>query len=368
MFERGNVCPHIVAATLAMRASLGVPNSIAPPRPDWEAAVTEVLRGLSTEASGRRTGSPATTTLRTLLFFSLQERSSGRWGIYLYSLAASRLPADAFGPEGRAPDGEAITRAIKADKLSGSATVVRTFDVARFPHTTPAESQAARAVLQAQQYGYYSYHTPSGQYEQILPLLVGSVLVYRGTELSPLRQRIEVLPEGTAKAALSLKEEKNDLRLVPTLLRYSETEDVPLETALDSKNDQFIFKEPPHLLTGKGLLVPLNGVPAAFRSLADRRGDSSREIVIPAEAREKFFEQYLLPLAERLPITGNAIVWEEDTSVAPVPRLYLTENDGNLKVHLRFAYGDIEVPYDPSLPAATVQRGLRAERPAPDPP
>jgi non-specific serine/threonine protein kinase len=41
-----------------------------------------------------------------------------------------------------------------------------------------------------------------------------------------------------------------------------------------------------------------------------------------------------------------------------VPRLYLTENEGNLRVQLRFAYGDVEIPYDSSLPAATVQRGV----------
>ncbi|MES2463830.1 MAG: SNF2-related protein, partial [Armatimonadota bacterium] len=359
IFEKGDVCPHIVAATLTMRATLGVSVSAGatPPRPDWEAAVSEVLRGLSAESNSRRAVSSVAATPRTLLFFSLQERTSGRWGIYLYSLAASRIPADAFGPEGLAPDGEAIARAIKADKLSSSATAVRTFDGARFPHATPSESQAARAILQAQQYGYYSYHTPTGQYEQILPLLVGSVLVYRGTELSPLRQRLEILPEGTVRAALSLKDENSDLRLQPILLRSSESDDAPVETPLDSKNDQFIFKDPPHLLTGKGLLVPLNGVPTAFRTLTDRRGDSGREIIVPAEAREKFFEQYLLPLAERLPITGDAIVWEEDTSVVPVPRLYLTESDGNLRVQLRFAYGDIEVPYDSSLPVATVQRG-----------
>ncbi|MBC8104790.1 MAG: SNF2 helicase associated domain-containing protein, partial [Cytophagales bacterium] len=370
-FAKGDVCSHIVAATLSLRATLGAQRTPAPSaRQDWELAVSDVLRNLSAESATRRGGgASAPVSPRTLLFFSIQERASGRWGIYLYSLAASRFSPEALGTDGRSPDSLAIARAIKMDKLSGHATAVRTFDPVRFPLTAMGERQAARAILQAQQHGYYSYHTPAGQYEQILPLLVGTDSVYRGTELNPLRQRLDVLPEGTAQAALSLSEAEEGLRLAPTLLRASENGDTPTETPLDGKNDQFIFKDPPYLLTGKGLLVPLGGVPAAFRTLAERRqrpgspgaaATASSEILIPPDARERFFEQYLLPLTERLPITGDGIVWEDETPVPPVPRLYLTEVNGTLRVHLRFAYGDLEVPYDPALPIATVQRGTSA--------
>jgi len=360
-------CPHIVAAVLELKSQENVLG--APPPPAWEKTLNSVLQDLGSRAEGKRS-----TATRSLLFFSLQDRTSGRWGLQLYSLPASRFPAEALGAGDVPLQPDLIAQTIKQEKLSGNATAVRTFDIARFPYATVAERQAGAGLAMLQQHSYYSYYAPDGLAEQTLSLLAGSGMVYRGTDGNPLRQRIDVFSEGAVEAALKVEyDDKGDgLRLVPSLLWKTTRRADPI--AYDLKKDRLILNSPTHVLTAQGRIAPLTGVPAAFRSLVERPAERSgsrgkaaeaeadtAEILIPAESKERFYNDYLLPLASQLSVVGNAIEWERsEAEEAPpmlVPRVFLSENEGSLRAQLRFAYGETEVRYDPALPTQELTRG-----------
>jgi len=79
------------------------------------------------------------------------------------------------------------------------------------------------------------------------------------------------------------------------------------------------------------------------------------DLTIPAHEQDEFFEQYLLPLAERMTLCGDLLRWEE-IDVSPTPRLYLSETNGALLADLRFAYGEFEVPAELNPPPYVVRR------------
>ncbi len=78
-------------------------------------------------------------------------------------------------------------------------------------------------------------------------------------------------------------------------------------------------------------------------------------INVPESDIEKFADQYLLELAKQIHVIGDAVDWQE-YDLIPVPRLYLNETNGELFIQLRFAYQDVELDYDPSMPLESIQQ------------
>jgi hypothetical protein len=57
---------------------------------------------------------------------------------------------------------------------------------------------------------------------------------------------------------------------------------------------------------------------------------------VPAAEEQTFLEKHLTPLAERFPLRGEELKWEEVRGAQAVPRLYLSEEDKELRAQLRF--------------------------------
>ena len=68
---------------------------------------------------------------------------------------------------------------------------------------------------------------------------------------------------------------------------------------------------------------------------------------IPAEEEDVFREKYFFQIAERIPIEGDVVDWE-DVQEDAIPRLYLHNDDGTLRADLRFGYGEYETEPDRS--------------------
>lgn len=120
---------------------------------------------------------------------------------------------------------------------------------------------------------------------------------------------------------------------------------------------QMIHPDPLWLLADR-LLFKL-GNPAGIQMLDIFKSGSG--LVIPPQDEAEFLDQYLLPLARFFPIEGNAIDWEI-IDRQPAPRLYLSENNGELQGQLRFGYGDVELRYraEPSAQAVLRRPGSNA--------
>jgi non-specific serine/threonine protein kinase len=73
------------------------------------------------------------------------------------------------------------------------------------------------------------------------------------------------------------------------------------------------------------------------------------ELRIPDFQEKDFLDKYLLDLARVFELEGDLIEFEEITET-PVPRLYLSDQSGELQAQLRFGYGESEVFFDSSYP------------------
>jgi non-specific serine/threonine protein kinase len=327
--EPGVICKHKVAAVLALQDHLR-----AHPPTTWEGVLSRALTAAEASAS-RRTGTAAA---RNLLLFSLQSRYRG-WDVIPCSLPVSAFEGDPPG------DAAGVLREIKRQKLASEIKEVRRVDARRFVNATPEAIRAAQMGVMTQQFGYYYGLDRSVIAESLYPALV-QCLCFQGTQQNPLQRAIRVVAE-RAPATLALDTtEEGGLRIAPTAALSEAT------LRLDPKKTEIVWENPLWLLA-ENTLFPLDGPHEILLPLLH----GGETLVVPAEDRDAFLDQYLLPLAERVALGGSAVRWEEPADGGPpVPRLYLTEENKLLRAHLRFGYGPHEFPFDKSLPEAGIQR------------
>ena len=260
-FKNGYICAHILASVQVLTDHMrGKAESeiAAKPADAWERELESVFGELATTKEAPPTKRPP--SQRHLLFFSLQERSSDRWGVYPYSLPAKSFPAEFWSEDTGEPVAtpDAMAKFIRSEKLQRDATGVRTVDASRFPHATSGERQAAGllgAVASLGGYGYYYGSIPAGLYEQVLALLVGSGQVYHGAETVPLRQRVDILADNVLRPGVRVNTVPGGMEVAPVLLPVGESDEKPVPLTADK--DKWAFKSPSYLLTAKNKLVPM---------------------------------------------------------------------------------------------------------------
>jgi non-specific serine/threonine protein kinase len=112
------------------------------------------------------------------------------------------------------------------------------------------------------------------------------------------------------------------------------------------KSLQIVCQNPDWALAGN-YLVPIEN-PEALDLLR------ILPLTIPKNEEQEFREKYMQAVIERIPVQGNVITWQ-DVKTAPVPRLYLSDEDGTLRAILCFGYGDHEFDANPKAdPVALV--------------
>jgi len=314
------VCKHQVAAAVILRNYLRVH----PPQ-TWESVLAQAVRAEPKHAA------PAA---RQVLLFSLQARHS-QWAIYPYSLPLSSFAEEALG------DADALAKTIKQEALSKQAKPLRAqSDPRRFVSASGGDATLNLAALAGQSYS--PYYERSFECRALLPLLAGGFL-FRGRETDPLQTLVRVSDtQGQAQVELNQTPEGTALTPFITLgdRKFSLT---PEKTAV-------VSPDPLWLLSGN-TLYPVEHGAGLVTTLLD-----NPDLLVPADDTQAFLDTYLLPLAERVSVTGGGIVWEEEAGVEPVPRLYLSEAEGTLAVGLRFGYGASETTYDKSLPETILLR------------
>jgi non-specific serine/threonine protein kinase len=164
----------------------------------------------------------------------------------------------------------------------------------------------------------------------ILPSLT-KASVFFGHYMAPFHAHAQVLAD-TAQPRLALEENDHEFRLRWEFC----VGDKVLQLEEDHSN---VAIESPLWLASDDTLVRVApaGIPLAEILL-------NPEIIIPKEDASDFLDRYLAPLAERAPISGEALSWDM-VEVDPVARIYLSQAENEIQVNLRFAYGDFEFPY-----------------------
>jgi non-specific serine/threonine protein kinase len=318
-------CRHRVAAILALRDYL-----IAHPPSIWRAVIGEAVRA---QPQRKPTAQPA------CIVFSLQYASTA-WTIVPYAIPLRRLPPEALG------DQEELAAAIAALNLSHEARLIRSrISRQTYPHAsfeTIIAVNMALATAEGFLYHYTSDDESGAVYDPLLLLLAGQ-LAYLGDEGDPLQHRIRIM---TDPASVELRIEQNDRDAIRMRLHLNVAgESIPLDP-----RTTYVFSNSPLWLIVDDRLIPVSD-PHGVAALLINHPD----LTIPAHEQDEFFDQYLLPLAERMTLCGDLLRWEE-IDVSPTPRLYLSETNGALLADLRFAYGEFEVPAEVNPPPYVVRR------------
>ena len=316
------ICKHQIAAALTLRNYL----RIHPPQ-TWETILAQAVK-----PDARRPASAP----KQVLFFSLQSRHSS-WSVYPYS-----LPLSHFEP-GDVGDPEALARTLKTLGLSKQAKAIRSqIDPRRYVNAAGGDGSALNLVALAGQTSYSYYYDRAFECKTVLPLLAGG-FVFRGRESDPLQLPLRVSSEpGHAQVELHNTAEGMGVQPFITLgdRKFPLT---PEKTA--------VVSEDPLWLLSSATLYPIHEGTGLVLTLLD-----NPDLSVPPAETELFLDRYLLPLAERVPVSGEGVAWEEVSGVEPVPRVYLSEEEGAMLVRLRFGYGDLEVAYDKALPASALLR------------
>ena len=310
--DSGEVCKHQIAAALVLKNYLRVN-----PPETWQTVLAAAVK-----AGARTTGVGP----RHVLFFSLQERRS-EWAIFPYTLPLSLL-ADAD-----LSDAAALSKFVKSGKLSRQAKPLRSpIDPRRFVPAFGLGPDALKLAALAGQGNYSFYYEKAFNPSALLPLLTGG-FVFRGRESDPLQAPVAV-SAAPGRAEVDLIQTDAGMVLHPTIKLGDTTLDlVPEKTAVVSAD--------PLWLLSKTTLYPVEDGAGLVSILLDHP-----DLTVPPDETEMFFDTFLLPMAEQVSVTGDGITWEQEAATEPVPRLYLSEEEKALRVHLRFSYGDTEVDFD----------------------
>jgi non-specific serine/threonine protein kinase len=326
-YDEGIICKHKVAAALFLRDHL----EDRAPVP-WEEVLTQAVRESPRGATQPRP--------EEFLFFSLQSRGSS-WAVVPYTVAAS------FFPEAARHDAGETARAVAERGLSSQAVKVDPYGYQAgrrvYPNVTRAQAALVKMLAASGLYYGNYYGGATLDFGALFSLLEGGPL-YLGTDKNPLKRPLEICA-APARVELEMERAEDGATSLRALAVAGER-----TFPLRARETQAVSYSPLWLLSGQTLFQL--DEPSEVLSLFQQ----TPELEISAEEEREFLEKHLLPLAERFPLRGEAIRWEELRDAEPLPRLYLTEEGKELRAELRFAYGAYEVEHTRRPAAESVRR------------
>ncbi|MCW3060718.1 MAG: Non-specific serine/threonine protein kinase [Capsulimonas sp.] len=316
------ICKHKVAAALFLAQHFEKEKA-----GQWEMALSDAM-ALKPAKKTRIT--------QSILIFSLQARRMD-WTVAAYSVPASNF--NGIDLDNRA----AVAAQVKALGLSKKASPIKNINAtARYLNATPSSILVAQLLGMNEQYTYYYYYNAKPlALDRIFPLLADS-LVFRGTEADPLQKSLRVQTE-PAMAELELHAAKEGLEIQPVITRDDRPEPFNL------KKHVIVHNEPLWLLEGDEV-YPVTGTSDALIGLMNATRE--KPIFIPESEKDRFFDAYLPQLTEQVRVRGDLVSWEDYTA-PPTPRLYLNEEEGEMRAQLRFGYGEHEIISGEPGPTAT---------------
>ncbi|MFN6203410.1 MAG: DEAD/DEAH box helicase [Acidobacteriota bacterium] len=335
-----SVCSHILAAAMVLQEikEAGDPAAlVAEQLGNWRSSLHRLI-----EAKPTTTRKSSSAVPPAILFFSLI-KNFGNYEVHPFIIRDVTIPPglenepDQLGifVEGLSSEPDFLQRVkeVKAADIPKLQLVNR----------TNLSTMLIKAALD-QTLLYRSYYSPPPVYfwEGL-----SNELVYLGGPSRPLGPRLQVMV-GTAPVSMSIEHTDVGLELKITA-------DLPQGKVELTNRDLQSIHETGHWFCYQSTLFRMNIDSQAFGNL-----HQSGTVRIPAAGISEFYERYLPELTRQLPYALDAGKFLDLPRTTPVPRLYLTEQNQELRVSIRFGYGDFElrgtrkVPpysysYDPQL-------------------
>jgi non-specific serine/threonine protein kinase len=325
--DKSTFCPHHVAATLQLLA--------AKKRSDtkWKEVFQKAFSKPTSYAS----------VSQGQIVFSLRHNTQNRtaeWQVLAYAVSEKYIAG--ISPD----DKEAVAMALQ--EMGEHARIIRNHVTAHQYPAVPEEAIVATNLLASAginpySYGYSYAHSYSYGMTYATSSVLGTVfsllsrcVVFRGDQKNPFREPVKVLPE-TGTLEVEISQVKDQLHLVSSVLIGDER--IPI----NSKSMTIVLDNPLWVLQENRLFE----VKKSFAGITELL--NSPHLVISSDEQEEFLNTYLPPLAQDVSLRGEMLNWEE-VHEPPVPRLYLSETEGEFSASLRFGYGNYEVFYEQDPP------------------
>ncbi len=322
--EVAPVCKHMVASMLALTQHLKSEEV----QDDWQYRL-----GTALQNAPRRTGGGSAQHYVALFLLQKEEyyqRAS-------FSLAPRVIKASQW-PALKQLDGDPAAIQRSLDQNRGWTKLLeqpyQSANPAGCMNVPPEGIAFFNFVLQ--QGRYYGF----SNFPDYLPMLARlDIPIFLLTDRHSVKDRIHILSEPQEiKAALTRNADHLSLQA------GLELDGQLFTSAKDSL--QIISQNPPWALVGDKLVPVAN--PESLDIL------QIFPLSIPAGQEDTFREKYFRQIAERVPVQGDVVSWE-DVRADAVPRLYLRKDKGTLRADLRFGYGNYELPADRDpAPVSTV--------------
>ncbi len=190
---------------------------------------------------------------------------------------------------------------------------------------TPAAQQGPMGYYNSYNRSYYPNHSANQSPWEAL----ADALVFRGHDQQLIKEPLTVLPD-LARVELETRYVKQGLSLTLQLVLPDRT--IPLK-----QPNLEIFQTNPLWLRDGAQIFRVDLESYKYNLLRNEP-----EVVIPTEAVGEFFQHNFESIARSYPLRGDPLIGATITATEPQPRVYLTEDEGLLRVALRFAYDGYE--------------------------
>jgi len=340
--SRGLICEHDVATWLCLED-----HYVSQSPTEWQKQISQVLDAI-------QSGLHVTKPDPYLLFLSLQKPSVpifNSWTLTPYQLSPNVFPPELY-QEMEISEHEASERQYGPNQelldqllpTSNPKITSHILDPGSCLNCTQEGVKIANLILRwYQEHSDYQYSKfPLDEYLTLTQET--QIPIFFGDRDDPLQMRLKII-RNPGEVLLNLDKDETGLQISARLVFNDEV------VTKDVKDFKVIHSSPTWLLTN-GILSRMNNQ-SVVDLLKIFREDQS--LFIPSHDEEKFLENYLVDLAQRIKLEGNAISWEYISS-EPTPRLYLSDPNDEILVQLRYGYDEVEVKYDPVFPNESITR------------
>lgn len=289
-----------------------------------------VLRSALAEAAEAKTPRAG----RQYLVFSLQQQYA-TWRIVPLAIDTTQVGDIAHD------DVVKLAERIRLHKLSKNAKTIRApFVPARYRNLSPDKEFVARTLsVVGDSFAYYGAREL--QPGVVLPQLRDEPIFF-GSPDNPLKTLLKV-EEFPGNAEIEVRKTADGIE-ARSVIRHG-TDLIPG----DDPNLRVVSLEPTWVVW-RDRAFRVEGATPTYRTLAERGA-----VTIPDKDRESFLTDFLPRLVEQTQVFGDAVQMDEQYG-PPVPRVYLTEEEGDLKATLKFGYGPVEVDYEANVPPTVIRR------------
>src|SRR5262249_27417657 len=191
-------------------------------------------------------------------------------------------------------------------------------DSYRWVNDAPGRRAAVKQAFQQLQWSYYNQG--QANWENL-----AGALVFRGNERRLIQTPLEVSPD-VARVELEMRRVDEGIRLSLVAVASDWT------IKLDAPGLE-VFNQSPLWLCEGGRIFQI-GIEWHKLNLMRQQA----EVVIPWSSSDDFFQRSLVDVGAAYDLRGDDLMGETLTGVTPHPRLYLIEQNQQLRALLRFSY------------------------------